>query len=135
MGLAFNPSPSSTVYTRHIQERLRTTVRENGLQAFYDDAKIGHLVARLATVDFDALAAKFKIGKELVFDLAALALYDVVFFCDDSGSMAFEENSERIADLKFMEKVIVSVFSECSRSHSSAAVPPASAIACLLPPL
>lgn len=29
-----------------------------------------------------------------------LALYDVVIFCDDSGSMAFEEGGERINDLK-----------------------------------
>lgn len=25
-------------------------------------------------------------------DLVALALYDVILYCDDSGSMAFEEN-------------------------------------------
>ncbi len=29
-----------------------------------------------------------------------LALYDVVIFCDDSGSMAFEEGGERVNDLK-----------------------------------
>ena len=33
-------------------------------------------------------------------DLASLALYDVVIFADDSGSMIFEEGGERINDLK-----------------------------------
>ena len=30
--------------------------------------------------------------RELAYDLAALALYDIVIYCDDSGSMTFEEN-------------------------------------------
>ena len=37
---------------------------------------------------------------ELAHDLATLAVYDVVIFADDSGSMIFEENGERINDLK-----------------------------------
>lgn len=28
---------------------------------------------------------------QITLDLVALALYDVVLYCDDSGSMAFEE--------------------------------------------
>lgn len=37
---------------------------------------------------------------ELAHDLATLALYDIVIFADDSGSMIFEEGGERIQDLK-----------------------------------
>jgi hypothetical protein len=37
---------------------------------------------------------------ELATDLATLALYDIVIFADDSGSMVFEEGGERINDLK-----------------------------------
>ncbi len=37
---------------------------------------------------------------ELAYDLATLALYDIVIFADDSGSMIFEEGGERINDLK-----------------------------------
>jgi hypothetical protein len=40
--------------------------------------------------------------KELALDLASLALYDIVMFVDDSGSMAFEEGGERIDDLKLI---------------------------------
>lgn len=31
-----------------------------------------------------------------------LALYDVVIYVDDSGSMSFEENGERIKDLQLI---------------------------------
>jgi hypothetical protein len=43
---------------------------------------------------------RWRLPKELALDLASLALYDIVMFVDDSGSMAFEENGERIDDLK-----------------------------------
>lgn len=33
-------------------------------------------------------------------DVVKLALYDIVLYVDDSGSMAFEENGQRIEDLK-----------------------------------
>lgn len=38
--------------------------------------------------------------KELAGDLVKLALFDVILYVDDSGSMAFEEGGERIDDLK-----------------------------------
>lgn len=38
--------------------------------------------------------------KEVALDLVKIALFDVVILCDDSGSMAFEQNGERIDDLK-----------------------------------
>jgi hypothetical protein len=40
--------------------------------------------------------------KEIATDLAALALYDIVILADDSSSMAFEEEGERIADLRLI---------------------------------
>lgn len=39
---------------------------------------------------------------EITVDLVRLALYDIVMFVDDSGSMSFEENGERIDDLKLI---------------------------------
>ena len=38
----------------------------------------------------------------LAYRLATLALYDIIIYADDSGSMAFEEGGERINDLKLM---------------------------------
>ncbi len=39
---------------------------------------------------------------EIASDIVKLALYDVILYIDDSGSMAFEENGERIDDLKLI---------------------------------
>ena len=39
---------------------------------------------------------------ELAYSMASLALYDIIIYADDSGSMAFEENGERVSDLKLM---------------------------------
>lgn len=47
-----------------------------------------------------ALSQRWNMPLELAHDLATLALYDIVIFADDSGSMVFEEGGERINDLK-----------------------------------
>ena len=39
---------------------------------------------------------------ELATDLVSLALYDIVIFADDSGSMIFEEGGDRVDDLKLI---------------------------------
>ena len=39
---------------------------------------------------------------ELAYDLSTLALYDIVIYADDSGSMIFEEGGTRIDDLKLI---------------------------------
>jgi len=48
------------------------------------------------------LAAMWKLPMELAIDLTKIALFDVVVLIDDSGSMAFEQNGERIDDLKMI---------------------------------
>lgn len=47
--------------------------------------------------------------KELATDLASLALYDIVLFADDSGSMIFEEGGERVQDLKLIVSKVAEV--------------------------
>lgn len=57
---------------------------------------------------------------ELAHDLATLALYDIVIFADDSGSMVFEEGGERINDLKvIMGRVaeVATLFDEDGELH------------------
>ena len=44
----------------------------------------------------------WRIQKEIANDIVRLALYDVVIYIDDSGSMSFEENGERIKDLQLI---------------------------------
>jgi hypothetical protein len=40
------------------------------------------------------------VNREIGQDVVKLALFDIILYIDDSGSMAFEERGERIADLK-----------------------------------
>jgi uncharacterized protein with von Willebrand factor type A (vWA) domain len=46
------------------------------------------------------LASAWKLPVELAADLVKISLFDVVVLVDDSGSMSFEQNGERIEDLK-----------------------------------
>jgi hypothetical protein len=48
------------------------------------------------------LVAAWRIPREIAVDIVRLALYDVVIYIDDSGSMAFEEQGERIKDLELI---------------------------------
>lgn len=49
--------------------------------------QLGQRVAQSGAVE--KLAADWRIPNEIAYDLAKLALFDVVACCDDSGSMAF----------------------------------------------
>mmetsp|Transcript_11888 Transcript_11888/g.35570 ORF Transcript_11888/g.35570 Transcript_11888/m.35570 type:complete len:444 (+) Transcript_11888:82-1413(+) len=83
-----------------IHAKLSALVPQNGLQAFYSPPTIDSVAHRLAAIDWRALAATWNLPVELCLDLVGLALYDIVIYCDDSGSMKFEEGGSRIDDLK-----------------------------------
>lgn len=93
---------STSNYKDVLAKKLQSIVQSNRLERFYNAARFQAVLQKVASIDFGEIAAQWKIGKELAYDLAPLALYDIVFYCDDSGSMAFEENGERINDLKFI---------------------------------
>jgi len=93
-----------------IHNKLSSIVAANQLQRFYPAQALGALSSRLdSRVNFRDLAARWSMPLELALDLAALALYDVVIVADDSGSMAFEENGERIEDLKMIAQKVSEV--------------------------
>jgi len=93
-----------------IATKLQQIVTANRLERFYPLHTLPALAARLdARVNFADLAARWRMPKELALDLASLALYDIVLFVDDSGSMAFEENGERIDDLKLISSKVAEV--------------------------
>jgi hypothetical protein len=85
-----------------IRNKLQQTIQNNRLQALYPPQVLEPLVQRVTSTDLAGFGAKWRLPKEITLDLVALALYDVVLYCDDSGSMAFEENGERIDDLKMI---------------------------------
>jgi hypothetical protein len=86
-----------------LEQKLRSIITANRLDAFYSDPnRFQQVLQKVQSIDFGAIARRWNISKELALDLAPLALYDIVFYCDDSGSMAFEENGDRLDDLKFI---------------------------------
>lgn len=86
-----------------LQQKLQQIISENKLEAFYSDPmKFQNVLNKVQSVNFDEISARWRIPKELAYDLAPLSLYDIVFYCDDSGSMVFEEGGSRVDDLKFI---------------------------------
>jgi uncharacterized protein YegL len=86
-----------------ILTKLNQIVTTNQLQRFYSPQAVQALASKLdSRVNFRELAARWRMPLELALDLCSLALYDIILFADDSGSMAFEENGERIDDLKLI---------------------------------
>ena len=116
------PSPP-TVHYRFvvliaIQAKQQPEVRpthSNSASALYSALSSGCIAASGGEVLFSSLcslntsactcrslAAKYNMPMELAYSMASLALYDIIIYADDSGSMAFEEGGERISDLKLM---------------------------------
>jgi len=92
-----------------VAAKLSKIAAVNQLSAFYPPDKLQAVATRVAqTVDFHALAARWRMPVELAVDLSALALYDVVIYADDSGSME-SGNGERIDDLKLIVAKVAEV--------------------------
>lgn len=80
---------------------MQNAVRENNIQAFYSPEQLSRISSTVEPKIIDA-CKQWRIPREIGDDLARLALYDIVIYADDSGSMSFEENGERIDDLKLI---------------------------------
>lgn len=76
------------------------------MQAFYGPGTQGAqklpAIAQRAAQQVDRLCQAWHVQREIATDIVRLALYDVVVYIDDSGSMSFEENGERIKDLQLI---------------------------------
>jgi len=98
------PGANNPASMQALQQKLQSIIQANRLDAFYPPGSpvLQNVLNRLGRVDFKALGQKWNMPQELAYDLASLALYDVVIYADDSGSMVFEENGERIQDLKLI---------------------------------
>lgn len=59
-------------------------------------------IANRAPALINQVIQRWRIQKEVANDVVKLALYDIVLYIDDSGSMQFEENGERIKDLRLI---------------------------------
>ena len=82
---------------------LQGCIQEKGLQRFYPQGSPQlQQIANRAGSQVAQLAQQWRISTEIASDIVKLALYDVILYIDDSGSMQFEENGERIDDLKLI---------------------------------
>jgi hypothetical protein len=80
---------------------LQGTIQEKGLQNFYPPGSPRlDQIAQTASQKVDILCQHWRVNREIGQDIVKLALFDIILYIDDSGSMAFEEGGERIADLK-----------------------------------
>lgn len=88
------------------QRELEKAIQEKNLHRFYGPGTQGAQrlpqIAQRAAQCVDRLCQAWRIQKEIANDIVRLALYDVVIYVDDSGSMSFEENGERIKDLQLI---------------------------------
>ncbi len=100
----------ATALEGKILDRLRKIWTENKLQAFYTDAQLAKLATKLAKIDFAQMASERRFPhSDLAVDFVALALYDIVILGDDSGSMTFFADEERVDDLRSIVKSIAAV--------------------------
>ncbi|CAZ85854.1 unnamed protein product [Tuber melanosporum] len=80
---------------------LREAVKEKGIENMYPENRLVGIANDMAKKDpVNALCNHWKLPKEIGFDFVKLALFDVVFLLDDSGSMRFGEGL--IDELKFI---------------------------------
>ncbi|KAJ3275120.1 hypothetical protein HDV01_001259 [Terramyces sp. JEL0728] len=89
------PPPKDDITTR-----VESIISRNQLQAFYPPGSYDNLIKRIKSINVQELSKAFGVPEEICKDLFALALYDIVIYADDSGSMKFEDDGQRIETLK-----------------------------------
>ncbi|KAK4046134.1 hypothetical protein OIV83_006330 [Microbotryomycetes sp. JL201] len=99
----YGAAPSGGPSAEVIATVLQTAVVDQKLQAFYPPGSLQQIAENVARSGaLQRIASDWSIPMEIAIDLARLALFDVILYLDDSGSMAFEENGSRIEDLKLI---------------------------------
>ncbi|SGY20220.1 BQ5605_C017g08535 [Microbotryum silenes-dioicae] len=95
-----------------ILDTLRAGVQDQNISAFYPPGSLERLAENVhRSRALPRIAALFQIPMEVAMDLVRLALFDVILYTDDSGSMSFEENGSRIEDLKMIVSKVASAAS------------------------
>lgn len=102
-------------YYAAVKQRIDAVIQDKNLHHFYpaNSPQYNALINRVSHVDFQAIATKRRLPLELAFDLAALAVADLILYIDDSGSMGFDEawnpSTEKTDDLKLILSRIVDI--------------------------
>ncbi|KAL7417137.1 hypothetical protein BDY24DRAFT_376808 [Mrakia frigida] len=86
-----------------IAQILNQAVQNQNIGSFYPPGSVDQLAQRVVQSGaIEKISSEWRIPKEIAYDLAKLALFDMWILCDDSGSMAFEENGDRIVELRLV---------------------------------
>ncbi|GAO47192.1 hypothetical protein G7K_1402-t1 [Saitoella complicata NRRL Y-17804] len=92
-------------FVTSVEGALERCIKDQHLEAFYPphayQQRIREVASRAAH-RLPELIAKWKLPSEIAVDICKLALFDVILFIDDSGSMVFEEKGERLDDMKMI---------------------------------
>lgn len=102
-------------YYNAVKQRIDSVIQDKNLHFFYplNSPQYNALLNRVSHVDFPSIAAKRRIPLELAFDFAAIALVDIIYYVDDSGSMNFDEqwnqSTEKTDDLKLILSRVVDI--------------------------
>ncbi|ODN74579.1 hypothetical protein, variant [Cryptococcus amylolentus CBS 6039] len=94
---------SNNSNVQYLSSVLQQCVQDQGIQAFYTPQSVGNIAQSVAQSGaLNRIAQEWRIPQELATEIVKLALFDVVLYVDDSGSMAYEGGGERIEDLKLI---------------------------------
>ncbi|TGO72051.1 hypothetical protein BELL_0498g00060 [Botrytis elliptica] len=99
--LGYVPGGSS-IPPQAVKQSLEDTIREKNLGNFFRNPQILDQICAIAPQKIDQLCQTWNVPKELGADIVKLALFDIILFVDDSGSMIFQENGSRIDDMKLV---------------------------------
>ncbi|KAJ5272710.1 hypothetical protein N7478_007835 [Penicillium angulare] len=94
------PTPQQVSAYRQL---LIATIQEKNLQAFYPPERLNQLVDSLANNapgKLQRLIQEWSVPMEVATDVMKLALFDVILYVDDSGSIEFEEKGLRKDQLR-----------------------------------
>ncbi|KAF7133710.1 hypothetical protein CNMCM5793_005064 [Aspergillus hiratsukae] len=85
------------------RQLLIGTIQEKNLQPFYPPDRLDRVVQQLANDapgKVDKLVREWSVPTEVAMDVMKLALFDVILYVDDSGSIEFEEKGMRKEQLR-----------------------------------
>ncbi|KAK6348918.1 hypothetical protein TWF730_009680 [Orbilia blumenaviensis] len=95
------PGGPGQVNPQQYMQVLQQTVVDNKIQNFFPPQRLDQ-ISRTISNQIDRLRQGWNLPLEVAVDFVKLALFDIIIYIDDSGSMAFEEGGERIKDLKLI---------------------------------
>ncbi|KAK7530671.1 uncharacterized protein J3D65DRAFT_132271 [Phyllosticta citribraziliensis] len=94
---------ASPAQLQAFKQMLGSAIQENQLHNFYPpNSPALDQIAQRASVQVAQLCQRWRLPQEIGNDIVKLGLFDIILYIDDSGSMQFEENGERIKDLKLI---------------------------------